>query len=148
MNPEDVSERGLKTGQIVDITSHFDDGKRHANHFIIVPYDIPKGCAATYFPEANVLVPIDSTADRSNTPVSKFVRITVAASELKNGESEIVGKFDYDYVKGYAPVSGNLTRQAKPSFLSKISFQNVVGAAMWITIVGAVAKNIYKSEFK
>ena len=102
MNPEDMRERNLKTGQVVDLTSHFDDGERHARHFIVVPYDIPPRCAATYFPEANVLVPIGSTADRSNTPVSKFVRITVAPHESKTGEAGIVGKFDYDYVEGYA----------------------------------------------
>jgi len=103
MNPEDVRERNLKAGQVVDLTSHFDDGiERQARHFIVVPYNIPRRCAATYFPETNVLVPIGSTADRSNTPVSKFVRITVAPPESKTGEPEIVGKFDYDYVDGDA----------------------------------------------
>ncbi|HEX8636887.1 MAG TPA: FdhF/YdeP family oxidoreductase, partial [Pyrinomonadaceae bacterium] len=101
MNPEDMREQSLKTGQIVDLTSHSDDGERHARHFIVVPYDIPIGCTATYFPETNVLVPIDSTADRSNTPVSKFVRITIAPHASKTGEAEIVGKFDYDYVEGW-----------------------------------------------
>jgi hypothetical protein len=43
-----------------------------------VPYDIPRRCAAAYFPEANVLVPIDSVATKSNTPASKFVPITIA----------------------------------------------------------------------
>jgi anaerobic selenocysteine-containing dehydrogenase len=103
MNPEDMRERNLETGQIVDLTSHFDDGiERKARHFIVVPYDIPPRCTATYFPETNVLVPINSTADRSNTPVSKFVRITVAPHESKTNEPNIAGKFDYDYVEGYA----------------------------------------------
>jgi hypothetical protein len=47
---------------------------------MIAPYDIPRGCAATYFPEANVLVPIDSVADGSNTPTSKYVVITIEPS--------------------------------------------------------------------
>ena len=98
MNPGDVRSRGLHAGQVVDITSHFDDGERHARRFIVVPYDIPMGCTATYFPETNVLVPIGSTADRSNTPVSKFVRITVAPHTSPNGATETAGKFDYDYV--------------------------------------------------
>jgi anaerobic selenocysteine-containing dehydrogenase len=102
MNPEDVRKRDLQTGQIVDLTSHSDDGERYARHFIVVPYDIPSGCAATYFPETNVLVSIDSTADRSNTPVSKFVRITVAPHASETGEAQIAGKFDYDYVEGCA----------------------------------------------
>ena len=101
MNPDDMRERNLKSGQIVDLTSHFDDGiERKTSHFIVVPYDIARRCTATYFPEANVLVPIESTADRSNTPVSKFVRITVLSHKSQNGEPQIVGKFNYDYFEG------------------------------------------------
>jgi hypothetical protein len=47
---------------------------------MVVPYNIPRRCAAAYFPEANVLVPIDSVVRISNTPVSKFVPITIAPS--------------------------------------------------------------------
>jgi anaerobic selenocysteine-containing dehydrogenase len=92
LNPEDMHEFGLKSGNVVDLTSHFEDGVRHANHFIAVPYAIPRKCAATYFPEANSLVPIGSVAEKSNTPTSKSIVITIA----KNGE-ERVGKFDYDF---------------------------------------------------
>ncbi len=150
MNPKDLRERDLKTGQTVDLTSHFENEQRHANHFIVVPYDIPKGCTATYFPEANVLVPIGSTADRSNTPVSKFVRITVAPHISKTGEAGVVGKFDYDYVKGYAdtPAGKSLSHaRVKTSFMSKINLENAVGAAVWATILGAAAKSIYNSRF-
>ena len=78
MNPEDARAAGLTQGQIVDLTSHFGDGeKRHARHFQIAPYPIARGCTATYFPEGNVLVPIDSVAERSNTPTSKFVVISI-----------------------------------------------------------------------
>jgi hypothetical protein len=51
-----------------------------ARRFLVVPYSIPRGCTATYFPETNVLVPIDSVAERSNTPVSKAVVITLEKS--------------------------------------------------------------------
>lgn len=78
MNKEDIAERGLKAGQEVNITSHFEDGERHAKGFTIVPYPIPKDCAAAYFPEANVLVPIKSRALRSNTPTSKLIIITAS----------------------------------------------------------------------
>ena len=81
MNPEDVKEAGLTQGQIVDLTSHFGDGEeRHARHFQIAPYPIARGCTATYFPEGNVLVPIDSVAEQSNTPTSKFIVISIAAA--------------------------------------------------------------------
>jgi len=81
MNPEDVKHEGLTQGQIVDLTSHFGDGEeRYARHFQVAPYPIARGCTATYFPEGNVLVPIDSVAERSNTPTSKFVIISIAPS--------------------------------------------------------------------
>lgn len=80
MNPEDVKEAGLQQGQLVDLTSHYREEKRVARHFMVAPFQIARGCTATYFPEANVLVPIESTADRSNTPTSKSVVISVEPS--------------------------------------------------------------------
>jgi molybdopterin-dependent oxidoreductase alpha subunit len=80
MHEDDVRERGLAAGQVVDLTSHFRGERRVARRFVVVPYPIPRGCTATYFPEANPLVPIDSVAERSNTPTSKFVVITIAPS--------------------------------------------------------------------
>ncbi|WP_020468982.1 FdhF/YdeP family oxidoreductase [Zavarzinella formosa] len=78
MNKADVAERGLKAGEIVDITSHWAGQQRVAHKFIIVEYPIPTKCAATYFPETNVLIPLESVADTSNTPTSKSVVITVS----------------------------------------------------------------------
>ena len=80
MNPDDVRETGLQQGQFVDLTSHYHGEERVARHFTVAPFAIPRGCTATYFPEANVLVPINSTADRSNTPTSKSVIISIAPS--------------------------------------------------------------------
>ena len=80
MNPKDVEASGFVAGQPVDITSHFGDRKRHAAHFLVVPYDIPRGCVATYYPEGNVLVPITSVADTSNQPTYKSVRVTLQPS--------------------------------------------------------------------
>jgi len=80
LHADDVREAGLQQGQMVDLTSHFDGEKRIARHFMVAPFSIPRGCAATYFPEANVLVSINSTAVRSNTPTSKSVLITIAPS--------------------------------------------------------------------
>ncbi|HZJ38466.1 MAG TPA: FdhF/YdeP family oxidoreductase [Chthoniobacterales bacterium] len=80
MNPEDMKEAGLQQGEMVDLTSHFGNEQRTAHQFQVAPYRIPRGCTATYFPEANVLVPINSVADRSNTPTSKFVIISIVPS--------------------------------------------------------------------
>jgi anaerobic selenocysteine-containing dehydrogenase len=80
LNAEDMKELGVEAGQVVDLTSHFEGQQRVARKFVVVPYDIPRRCAATYFPEANVLVPLDSFAEKSRTPTSKSVIISLAPS--------------------------------------------------------------------
>ena len=77
MNPKDILEAGLQPGQFVDLTSHFQGEKRAAAHFQIAPYEIPRRCTATYYPEANPLVHIGSVSELSNTPASKSVIITI-----------------------------------------------------------------------
>jgi molybdopterin-dependent oxidoreductase alpha subunit len=77
LNEDDIVAAGLQAGQVVDLVSHFEGEERIAPRFTVVAYDIPRGCAATYFPEANVLVPVRSVADKSNTPVSKSVVISI-----------------------------------------------------------------------
>ena len=79
MNPKDMEEHHLKERDLVDLFNYHDNKERVAPKFIVLPYNIPQQCCATYFPEANVLVPLNSTADRSNTPTSKSVII-----KLKN----------------------------------------------------------------
>ncbi|MFZ0060970.1 MAG: FdhF/YdeP family oxidoreductase [Pyrinomonadaceae bacterium] len=86
LNPEDILAADLKAGDVVDLISHFEGEERRGNHFTVVPYSIPRRCAATYFPEANVLVPVRSVAEKSNTPVSKSVVISLRRSaEVKKG---------------------------------------------------------------
>ncbi len=75
VNAEDLRERGLADGDTVDLVSVWADGERRAKGFRAVAYPTPRGCAAAYFPEANVLVPLGSTAETSNTPTSKSVVI-------------------------------------------------------------------------
>ncbi len=77
VNAEDLREQGLQNGQTVDLTSHFQGETRTARRFTAVAYDIPRGCACTYFPEANTLVPARHVAHTSNTPASKSVVITL-----------------------------------------------------------------------
>ena len=80
LNSADISEAGLKEGDRVDLISHFEGEERVARRFVVVPYSIPRRCAATYFPETNVLVPLRSVADKSNTPASKSVVISIRRS--------------------------------------------------------------------
>jgi molybdopterin-dependent oxidoreductase alpha subunit len=77
LNRDDMRSANLAEGQIVDLLSHFEGEERVAHRFMVVPYSIPRRCAATYFPETNVLVPLRSVADKSNTPVSKSVVISI-----------------------------------------------------------------------
>jgi len=93
LNPEDVREQGLAAGQVVDLVSHFEGEERVARRFLVVPYRIPRRCAATYFPEANVLVPVRSVAEKSNTPASKSVVISLRPSDAPL-------RFDYDQADG------------------------------------------------
>jgi formate dehydrogenase major subunit len=79
VNPDDLAELGLADGQLVDLGSEWTDGERLAERFRIVSYPTARGCAAAYFPEANALVPLDSTAETSNTPTSKSIVVRLVA---------------------------------------------------------------------
>ncbi|MEU1491076.1 FdhF/YdeP family oxidoreductase [Streptomyces sp. NPDC005775] len=74
VNPDDATGLGLPDGTYTDLVSEWKDGtERRAPGFRVVHYPTARGCAAAYYPETNVLVPLDSTADTSNTPASKSV---------------------------------------------------------------------------
>jgi molybdopterin-dependent oxidoreductase alpha subunit len=80
VNPEDLRGLGLRDGQLVDITSHFEAETRTVRRFRAVAYPIARKSAASYFPEANALVAIRSVNAESNQPAQKCVRITLAES--------------------------------------------------------------------
>lgn len=75
VNPADIEALGFAEGERVDLVSEFEGQERRAKDFLIVPYSTPAGNAAAYYPETNPLVPLDHTAKKSNTPVSKAVVI-------------------------------------------------------------------------
>lgn len=81
MNEKDMVRHDLQAGDIVDLYNYHDGIERVARKFIVVAFNIPEQCTATYFPETNVLVPINSVADKSNTPTSKFVVLKVRKHE-------------------------------------------------------------------
>jgi anaerobic selenocysteine-containing dehydrogenase len=83
MNPKDIAKAGFKAGDKVDLFNYYGDIERVARLFIIVSYNIPEGNTATYYPECNVLVPIDSVAIKSNTPTSKLVIIKIKKHQEK-----------------------------------------------------------------
>jgi anaerobic selenocysteine-containing dehydrogenase len=82
VNPEDLASLGVADGSYVDIISEWPgDADRVATQFRVVAYPTARGCAATYFPEANILVPLDATAAESNTPMSKQIIVRLRPAE-------------------------------------------------------------------
>ena len=81
INPKDIEKHKLKERELVDLYNYHGNTERVARKFIVLAYNIPQQCCATYFPEANVLVPLNSTADKSNTPTSKSVIIKIKKHE-------------------------------------------------------------------
>ncbi|MER7985819.1 FdhF/YdeP family oxidoreductase [Streptomyces noursei] len=81
VNPDDAGQLGFADGAYVDLISEWTDGsERRAPGFRVVHYPTARGCAAAYYPETNVLVPLDHTADTSNTPASKSVVVRLEAA--------------------------------------------------------------------
>ena len=82
VNPADIEALGLADRQMVDLVGAWEDGiERRANGFRVVAYPSARGSAASYYPETNVLVPLDSVADVSNTPTSKGVVVRLVPAD-------------------------------------------------------------------
>ena len=77
MNPNDMDDESILPSEEIDLVSIFNGTERYAERWKVVPYSIPRGNVATYFPEANVLIPLDSVAESSNTPTSKSVIVKI-----------------------------------------------------------------------
>lgn len=77
MNEDDAKAKGLNKGDLVTLYNNYDNTERVVEDFAVVPYNIPKGCLATYFPEANPLVPLGLHAHSSHTPASKSVKVKI-----------------------------------------------------------------------
>ena len=78
INREDLRQIGMKAGQWVVITSVYSDGDtRRAEKFVLIEYDIPRGCLASYFPETNALVPLSSISIGAGTPTSKSIPVVL-----------------------------------------------------------------------
>ncbi|MFE9121197.1 FdhF/YdeP family oxidoreductase [Streptomyces sp. NPDC007172] len=88
VNPQDARQLGLADGSYTDLVSEWKDGvERRAPGFRVVHYPTARGCAAAYYPETNVLVPLGSTADVSNTPASKSVVVRFERAAGAGNES-------------------------------------------------------------
>jgi molybdopterin-dependent oxidoreductase alpha subunit len=78
MNRRDMERLNVHDKQWVDLFSDYDGQRREAKQFMVVPYEIPEGCAATYYPESNPLIPLQQVAKGSNQPISKSILITLS----------------------------------------------------------------------
>lgn len=87
MSAEDLAARGITPGDRVDLESEAAGRVRRVESWIALDYPIPAGCCATYFPEANPLVPLEVRAEGSLTPASKLVHIRVGRRDDANGRS-------------------------------------------------------------
>jgi molybdopterin-dependent oxidoreductase alpha subunit len=82
IHPEDLKAMGSQAGDRIDVVGDHDDGiARIAPDFRFVPYDIPRGSIAGYYPELNVLVPLGSAGEESDTPTSKSIMVTFRKRE-------------------------------------------------------------------
>lgn len=111
VHPDDIAHLGFADGDVVDLVSEWGGTARRAPDFRIVGYDQPRGCAAAYYPETNPLVPLDSTAEGSNTPTSKSVIVRL---EPATGRAGGVDPSDAGAVEG-EPGSKRSTDPVQPS---------------------------------
>ena len=81
LNPADIERLGFADGDTVDIVTAIDAAiERRAPGFRIVSYPTPTGSAAAYYPETNVLIPLDHHSADSGTPASKSIAIRLEQS--------------------------------------------------------------------
>ena len=87
IHADDIAMLGMRAGDWVDVRSVWDDGvERRADGFMLVAYDIPRGCVAAYYPETNALVPLASVADGAGTPTSKSIPVLLFPGRMpENG---------------------------------------------------------------
>ncbi|ASU39324.1 CbbBc protein [Herbaspirillum sp. meg3] len=88
INKQDLDVLGLKDGEWVDVVSVWDDGiERRADGFLLVEYDIPRGCIGSYYPETNPLVPLESFADKARTPTSKSIPVLLHRAAVQHAKA-------------------------------------------------------------
>lgn len=84
IHKDDLALLGLKNGEWVDMVSIWEDGiERRADGFLLVEYDIPRGCIGSYYPETNPLIPLESFADKARTPTSKSIPVLLSRSAVQ-----------------------------------------------------------------
>jgi hypothetical protein len=83
INRDEIAAAGLQDRQLAGLASHFECEHRTVRDFRVIPYDIPRRCAATYSPETNPLVAVRSVAEITNTSALRSIVITIQRSDLR-----------------------------------------------------------------
>jgi len=82
MNKDDMTDRGLKKYDLVDLTSFAKDGStRYVRAYRAIPYNLPRGSAMGYMPELNVLCPIGDYSAQSDQPLMKHLVVEIKPSK-------------------------------------------------------------------
>ena len=84
MNPEDMEYRNISTGQMVEITSNYDDKPKKLTGYFAISYPISKGSVAAYFPEINELLSINNASKECHTPAYKSLLVSVNPQKIRN----------------------------------------------------------------
>ncbi len=81
MHEADMAALGLRAEQRVALETVADDGvPRRVDGLQVVPFDLPKGSLAAYYPECNALLPLWHHAEESHVPAAKNIPVRVQAT--------------------------------------------------------------------
>ncbi|MFE6895168.1 FdhF/YdeP family oxidoreductase [Streptomyces sp. NPDC057694] len=81
MNGDDMRARGVAPDSLVDITATARDGStRRLTRYRAIEYSMPRGCAAGYMPEMNVLIAASDYSTQSKQPLMKNIKVRIAPS--------------------------------------------------------------------
>jgi hypothetical protein len=84
MNADDMRERRIEEFDLVDVTSIAKDGSRRSVYgYRAIAYDIPRGSAAGYMPELNVLCAIGDFSTQSGQPLTKHLDVEITRSDAR-----------------------------------------------------------------
>lgn len=78
INPKEMEKLGLQEGQVVELQTDVDDGQeRKVGGLKVLPFQLPDGCVAGYYPELNPLIPLSHHEKFSQTPAAKAVPVRI-----------------------------------------------------------------------
>ena len=84
MNKDDLAERGIEPGDEILVETAIGQGpERQLAKVIAVAYSIARGSVATYYPEANCLVPLDYNDQASGTPSYKSIPVRIVRAHAE-----------------------------------------------------------------